>query len=135
MSLARALTSLREDLGPESGDAWGWGGILPKNVFHLLRIPALSRQSLPVTGGPGLLSPNSDMGTHGASWRMVVELGEEIMAKGSLPGGQSGNPMSPSYADRLDSWVAGELEDLRFPRTPDELTAVVSRLTLTAAPQ
>jgi penicillin amidase len=61
---------------------------------------------------------------------MVVELGEEIVPRGTYPGGQSGNPMSPSYTDRLEYWVAGELEELHFPRTADEVTDVVSRLSL-----
>jgi penicillin amidase len=131
LSLSRALGSLRERRGPEGEGGWAWGTVLPKNVYHLLGIPALSRTNLPVTGGPSLLSPNSGGGTHGASWRMVVELGDEIRPRGTYPGGQSGNPLSPSYDDRMDHWVAGELEALHFPRTSDELTGTLSRLTLT----
>jgi penicillin amidase len=62
------------------------------NVNHLLRLPAFSRLDLPPAGGPGTLSPTTRDGTHSASWRMVVELGPEVRAWGTYPGGQSGDP-------------------------------------------
>ena len=67
---------------------------------------------------------------------MVVELGDEVRAWGIYPGGQSGNPISPRYADLLGRWSAGTLDTLRFPRTADELQAGVtsSRLELRKAP-
>jgi penicillin amidase len=53
---------------------------------------------------------------------MVVELGPEVRAWGTYPGGQSGDPTSPGYRDRLASWVAGDLEPLLFaPRRPEEV--------------
>jgi penicillin amidase len=54
---------------------------------------------------------------------MVVELGPEVHGWGVYPGGQSGNPVSRWYADRLPAWTAGRLDTLPFPRTPDELPA------------
>jgi penicillin G amidase len=134
LAMVRGLAAVREEHGAESGDGWRWSEESQKNIFHLLQIPALSRMGLPVTGGPGLLSPNTGRGTHGASWRMVVEMAEEVIPRGTFPGGQSGNPVSPGYDDRLDSWLRGELQDLRFPRTEEELASdglIRSRLTLT----
>src|SRR3990170_3896465 len=63
---------------------------------------------LPMQGGPSTLNPSSGDGTHGASWRMVVELGPELRAWGTYPGGQSGNPLSRRYDDRIAKWVNGE---------------------------
>jgi penicillin amidase len=60
-------------------------------------------------------------GGQGASWRMVVELGSTVRAWGTYPGGQSGNPASVRYDDRLPLWLKGELAELRFPRRPEEL--------------
>lgn len=120
-SLARGLEELRTARGAEADGGWAWGEISPINIDHLLGLPALGRRGIAITGGDGLLSPTAAGGTHGASWRMVVELGEEVVARGTYPGGQSGNPVSSSYADRLPHWAAGELEDLRFPRSADEL--------------
>jgi len=63
---------------------------------------------------------------------MVVDLGPEIRAWSTYPGGQSGNPLSARYRDRVDGWSRGELEEVRFPRSPDQLSQRVSTLTLTA---
>jgi len=80
--------------------------------------------------GPGTLSPNDGRGVHGASWRFVVELGDSLRAWGTYPGGQSGNPFSSRYADRLPDWRRGALAPLQTPRTPEALGAARSTLTL-----
>ncbi|MDE3001729.1 MAG: penicillin acylase family protein, partial [Gemmatimonadota bacterium] len=121
MSLAEALVGQRERLGPEGSDTWQWSKHRKANILHLMQLPALSRMDIPVQGGPGLLNPSSGDGRHGPSWRMVVSLGDEVRARGTYPGGQSGNPVSRGYADRLDSWADGALEPLLFPRSPSEL--------------
>jgi penicillin amidase len=54
---------------------------------------------------------------------MVVELGSEVRAWSIYPGGQSGNPASRRYADRIASWAAGELDSVLFPRRAEELDA------------
>ena len=46
---------------------------------------------------------------------MVVELGDSVRAWGTYPGGQSGNPVSPRYKDRLPLWRQGELDTLFAP--------------------
>ena len=100
-----------------------------------MQLPALSRMDIPVQGGPGLLNPSSGDGRLGPSWRMVVSLGDEVRARGTYPGGQSGNPVSSGYADRLDSWADGALEPLLFPRSTLELESqgwTRSRLLLSA---
>lgn len=122
-ALAEALRQVRAHRGPETDGGWAWRNTGRHNVYHLLRIPALSRLGLPAKGGPQLLNPVSGAGTHGASWRMVVELGDTVRARGTYPGGQSGNPVSAAYDDRLAHWVRGELQDLRFPRDAAELEA------------
>ncbi len=134
-ALAAGLARTRAGRGPEDGEGWAWGRARQHNVHHLLRIPALSRLGLEATGGPGLLTPLTRGGSHGASWRMVVELDDEVAARGTYPGGQSGNPLSGRYDDRLDLWVRGELADLRFPRTEAELRAAgLVRAELVLAP-
>lgn len=100
---------------------WRWGNVRSINVHHLLRLPGFGRTGLQVTSGPGTLSPSESNGTHGASWRFVVELGPEVRAWGTYPGGQSGNPVSARYADRIEQWRRGELSELRFPRSPEAL--------------
>jgi penicillin amidase len=119
----------------EPGPAWSWQKIRHANINHLLRIPALSRLDIPMQAGPGTLNPSGGDGTHGASWRMVVELGPEVRAWGTYPGGQSGNPVSKRYDDRLAKWRAGELDTLRFPRRASELSGRTLTSTLTLSPE
>jgi penicillin amidase len=132
-SLAAGFDRLTRDAGAPDAGGWAWEKRQHVNVNHLLRLPAFSRLDLPPAGGPGTLSPTTRDGTHSASWRMVVELGPEVRAWGTYPGGQSGDPASPHYADRLPRWIAGELDALRFPRSPADLAPAqtAQRLTLT----
>jgi penicillin amidase len=120
-SLAAALGRARRELGAPDGPAWRWDEVRHTNIYHLLELPALSALDLPIQGGPGTLNPSSGDGTHGASWRMVVELGPEISAWSIYPGGQSGHPLSSRYTDRIDRWVAGELDRVLFPRAESDL--------------
>jgi penicillin amidase len=140
-TLARALkaglSSALRDHGSPEGAGWLWSNAHHANIYHLLRMPALSALELPVQGGTSTLSPSPGQGTHGPSWRMLVELGPEVHAWGTYPGGQSGNPASPWYLDRVPRWTAGELDTLLFPSRPADLpnARVRERLTLTGAPR
>ena len=132
-SLGAAYTRVVKQYG-EPGPSWRWQRVRVANIQHLLRLPALSRMGIPMQAGPGTLSPSGSDGTHGASWRMVVELGDSVRAWGTYPGGQSGNPVSRRYDDRLHQWAAGELDTLRFPHRAVELTGHTLTSTLTLMP-
>ncbi len=131
-SLEAALARAKAEYGSPEDGGWRWGAIRQANIYHLLRLPGLSALELPVQGGPGTLSPSSGRGTFGASWRMVVELRPVVRAWTIYPGGQSGNPVSPMYRDRIDKWLAGELDPVRFPQDPAALQQerVVATLTI-----
>ena len=122
-ALRTGLGSAIRDFGPPESDGWLWSRAHSANLFHLLRLPALSALGVPVQGGASTLGPSPGRGTHGASWRMVVELGDTVSAWGTYPGGQSGNPASRHYLDRLPLWLAGELAPVLFPRKPGDLPA------------
>jgi penicillin amidase len=108
--------------GPPEFGGWQWSAVHRTDIWHLLRIPALSRLGIPVTGGPSTISPSSVTGgSEGPSWRMVVELGRDVRAWGTYPGGQSGNPASPRYDDGIPLWKNGDLAELRFPRRPEDV--------------
>jgi penicillin amidase len=133
-SLTAALgRALREHGEPDAG-GWRWSGIRNANILHMLQIPAWSAREVPVQGGPSTLSPLSGSGGFGPSWRMVVELGPQITAWGIYPGGQSGNPVSSRYEDRVERWSAGILDTLRVPAAPEALTAAQVRSRLTLVP-
>ena len=106
-SLVASLGRARKKYGDPAGDGWRWDRIRHANVNHLLRLPALSALEIPVQGGPGTLTPSAGSGSHSASWRMVVELGPELRAWATYPGGQSGNPLSARYRDRMAQLGAG----------------------------
>lgn len=75
--------------------------LTPFNVDHVM-----------VGGGKHIVSANSH--SHGASWKMVVSLEDSIKAWGIYPGGQSGNPGSPYYANFIDDWAKGGRYPLEF---------------------
>ncbi len=122
-SLDAALDSVTRQYGPPDGGGWRWDRVRTANIYHMLLIPALSRTGIQTPGGPSTISPLETRGMHGSSWRMVVELGPTLRAWAIYPGGQSGNPISHLYADRIDKWAAGQLDSLVVPHTPNELAA------------
>jgi penicillin G amidase len=65
----------------------------------------------------------------------VVELGPEVRAWGTYPGGQSGNPASARYADHIGAWSRGELDTLRFPKSERDLDARIVSATLVLSPE
>jgi penicillin amidase len=120
-SLAEALDEVVEEHGDPSEGGWRWDGIRHANIYHLMGFSSLSALDLRLQGGSGNLNPSSGRGTFGASWRMVVQLGPEIEAWSIYPGGQSGNPVSSRYLDRIEKWTKGELDPILFPRSTQEI--------------
>jgi penicillin amidase len=130
-ALEFAHDSVARQYGPRADGGWRWSRTGATRVNHLLGLPAFSETDIPVQGGPSTLNPSS-RGGHGPSWRMVVELGDTVRGWGTYPGGQSGNPFSPRYADRLPLWREGLLDSLVAPRDSGALPvdAVSKRLRL-----
>ena len=133
-SLVSAFLATRRSYGAPGGSGWEWRKIRHANIGHLLQIPALSARDLPVQGGPGTLSPSTGNGTQGPSWRMVVELGPTLHAWTTYPGGQSGNPASARYLDRLPQWLAGTLQAVHVPTRPSDLEGSQREATLVLRP-
>jgi penicillin amidase len=128
-SLTAAYDSIVTRYGTRSAGDWRWGTVGATRIMHLLGLAGFSEPVVAVQGGPSTLNPAST-GGHGPSWRMVVELGDSIRAWGTYPGGQSGNPFSPRYKDRLPFWRQGELDTLYAPKDTSSVAAV-ARLRLT----
>jgi len=131
-AIERGLAHTIERYGEPDDPRWSWGQIRTTNIHHLLRLAPLSRLGIPAASGTGTLSPSAGGGTHGASWRMVVELGPRLTARTTFPGGQSGNPFSRWYADRVPLWAVGDLTEALLPEAPTTLEgqALVSTITL-----
>ncbi len=105
-------------LTSEGGDLAGqsWSTFKNTNIQHLGRIAAFSSGYVPSGGYKE--APNAITRGNGPSWRMVVEMGEEVKAYGVYPGGQSGNPGSPYYDNALDDWAAGNYNRLFLMNNP-----------------
>ena len=115
----RAFDEIVEDL--ESATLPPWAEERNSRVRHLGAIPGFGSELIRSPGArfvPRVLS-----GGHGASWRMVVELGKHPRAWGSLPGGSSGQAASPHYDDALDEWAEGRYHELVRWREPEEAAA------------
>lgn len=133
-TLAAAYDSVAARYGQRAAGQWVWEKRGAARINHLLRLPGFSELAIPIQGGPGTLNP-SGPGGFGSSWRMVVELGPTVTAFGTYPGGQSGNPASSRYVDRIPYWSAGRLDTLYTPAAATELPARASRATLTLTPR
>ncbi|HTK55788.1 MAG TPA: penicillin acylase family protein [Gemmatimonadales bacterium] len=124
LALARAWRQLTDpaSLGSDT-TSWRWDKYRTARIPHVAFLPGLGRSGLSVTGGNGTLSPLGSGGSHGASWRMVAEMAPRPRVLATYPGGQSGNPASARYDDRVEQWRTGALDTVRLPRAPDELAA------------
>jgi penicillin amidase len=133
-SLVAAYRDVTTEYGPSDAGGWRWDRIRFANIYHLLRIPAFSALRIPVPGGVGTLTPSSGDGEYGPSWRMVVQMGPSVQAWGTLPGGQSGNPLSPRYRDHLTTWARGTLAPLLFPKAAANLSSAETTASLSLEP-
>lgn len=96
----------------DDDDRLVWGTYKNSGVRHLLKIPALSRLNLFAGGGEGIINAYKQF--HGPSWKMVVELTDDINAYAIYPGGQSGNPGSKYYDAFINDYIAGRYYKLLF---------------------
>ncbi len=116
-SFLKALERIKEDL--ENDPDFNLAKYKRTHVPHIGRIEAFG-STLLSTGGDGT-ALNAIKGTHGPSWRMIVELSDPVKAYGVYPGGQSGNPGSPYYDNMLAYWADGKYFEKLLLKSPDEL--------------
>ncbi len=106
-----------QDWKANNGKEPEWWQYKNTTVAHLVPFfKAFSRPMIHMGGNKHIL--NATDGTHGASWRMVVSLEDEVKAWGVYPGGASGNPGSYYYDAYVDTWAAGEYYELLFLKAP-----------------
>lgn len=88
-----------------------WGEFNRLRMVHPLThaLPWLGRwlnaPAEPMAGDSHM--PRVQLGSHGASQRLVVSPAREEQSLLHMPGGQSGHPLSPFYRVGHDDWVAG----------------------------
>ncbi len=106
-------------------DQISWGDEQTLRIQHPLAkaIGWLSRAiNLPSShlGGDKLV-PKVLCDVFGASQRMVLYPGNEVMSSFEMPGGQSGNPLSKHYRDQHKNWTRGKKETLLPGKSVDQL--------------
>lgn len=126
-SFVTAVENLTDRRG-EPGENWQWGFVNRTDLGHVAQIPGFGKQNVFTSGGAE--SINAIRGSHGPSWRMIVELDPEgVRGYGVYPGGQSGNPGSKTYDEFVETWRTGELYELKFltekPDVGDEFPLVI----------
>ena len=145
-ALAEVVTRLRAKHGDDpSGWKWGrlrtlilrhplgrQGGILG-SIFNLGPVPCggdtdTINQASAMPLYP--LAPTENI----ASLRVVIDVGNWSNSRYVLPGGQSGNPLSPHYGDMFPLWQKGEGVPIAW--TEEEVRlATVATLELSSPPQ
>jgi penicillin amidase len=95
-----------------------WGHYKNTTIRHMLRLEPFSIDKVQVGGGRNIIAANSQ--SHGQSWKMIVELGEQPQAWGVYPGGQSGNPGSRFYDHFVAPWASGTFLPMLFMQQPDD---------------
>ncbi|MGB3801823.1 MAG: penicillin acylase family protein [Lewinella sp.] len=93
-----------------------WAEERDAHIYHIARIPGLGSRR--INSGGARSTPRVVGDGFGASWRMVVELGERPRGWGALPGGASGNPGSTFYDNGFDEWAEGRYHELTLARMP-----------------
>jgi penicillin amidase len=118
--LNQSFKEMVDGLKPKLSEIdYNWGKHWGFQIGHLGRIPAFASHRIEPGGHPEALNAIRSNST-GPSWRMIVELGEEVRAFGVYPGGQSGNPGSPYYDTMVDQWAKGEYYELQFMKDPKD---------------
>lgn len=140
-SLLPALQELTTRLGPDMA-TWAWGRLHHAEFRHPLRavVDDATRQKLDVGDWPMSGSSFTPMAatyrpadyrlTAGASFRMVLDVGNWDASRVINTPGQSGNPDSPNYRDLAPLWLDGKYVPLLFSRKAVE-RETVQRIVLT----
>lgn len=139
-SLTAAITELHGRYGNDP-NGWRWGHIRPLALKHPVGrsrwlAPVYNLPPVPCAGDTNtVFQTGADPRNPGAgplvcpSMRMVLDVGNWDENLFALPGGQSGNPLSPHYEDQFNLWVQGA--GITIPWSPDAVEQVsVSTLTL-----
>ena len=138
-----ALTEAVDTLN-KNHESQAWGQIRPLTLVHpvaaeqKLFAPIFNRGPFPWGGDANTVSqaaaltedPTSNPMAI-ASLRMVVDVGNWEESRFILPGGQSGNPLSPHYDDMIPLWQRGEGVPITW---SPERVASVARDTLVLMP-
>jgi penicillin amidase len=121
-ALAEACAELAESLGPDQ-NRWEWGRLHTLTLNHPFSRVSFLRSLLcagPFPSAGDNFTINLGFYRHsnpyqhivGPAMRMIVETGQSLRSKFSLPSGQSGHPFSQHYLDQVARWQSHDYIEL-----------------------
>ena len=139
-ALGKTVRTLEARYGADV-EQWAWGRLRPVTLQH----PVGGRAPLDRIfnlgpfpwGGDGLTVAQATLDVSDpsanpflvASLRVVIDVGDWDASRFILPSGQSGNPLSPHYADQFPLWQRGEGVPIAWsPEKVAEVAEAVLRL-------
>ncbi len=126
-SLASAMQELKETLGDDS-QKWRWGQLHYASFDHALsplvrgtmrsqlNISPIQKSGSATTPNLSAYDPKTFKQAHGASFRMVLDVGAWDNSVAINSPGQSGNPYDPHYRDLYSAWANGDYFPLLYSR-------------------
>lgn len=141
--IVAAATAANERAAALDDQAWGKArplvfrhplGMRPPldRVFNLGPIEWGGDGSTVSQAGTDPIDPLNPMTLAVASLRTVIDVGDWEQCRFVIPGGQSGNPLSPHYDDQLPLWTRGDGIPIAW---SDEAVAAATRSTLRLFPE
>src|SRR5450759_2086646 len=107
LAFTSTVSTLSKQLGTDPS-TWTWGRVHQRVIENLAHVKGLDYGPRPDRGDANtpLAAPDFPS-SHGPSWRMVVDWGKGTF-QAIYPGGQSENPASAWYDDRVNTWFDGK---------------------------
>ena len=103
LAFSATISNLTKQLGSDP-TTWTWGKVHQRVIQNLAQVTGLDYGPRPDRGDANTRLAAPDFpSSHGPSWRMVVDWGAGTF-QAIYPGGQSENPASAWYDDRVDKW-------------------------------
>lgn len=133
-TLGAAFDETAERLGDDPA-GWEWGRLHRAHFRHPLSALAGPRLAArldvgPIARGGSPLTVNNNGGpigdlrvAHGATWRMIADVGDWDASLTVNAPGQSGDPRSPHYRDLAEVWAADRYVPLLYSREAIEAAA------------
>ena len=133
-TFTQTVTNLTDRLGPTVA-SWTWESVHSRVFDHLSGLAALARGPYPSAGDDFTLNvAHGLMANGGPSWRQLIDFSNLDRSLAIYPGGQSGNPLSPHYADLLSLYLDGQYLPFRAAPTASSVPAGSVESTIVLAP-
>jgi len=124
-TLNETVAAFEQALGPDRA-RWRYGNFHFVHFEHFARQKRFNRGPIPLGGDANTINVAGGTGfraSHGASFRMILDLADWDNSRMTNAPGESGDPMSPFYDNLLSDWVSGKYHPMPFTRKAVEAAA------------